>query len=70
MQLARQPTGRTLQAAKGRGVRLGNPKLAQAREVVNTRKRAEADRAASEDASDREHPAGRRHVLARDRRRA
>jgi DNA invertase Pin-like site-specific DNA recombinase len=41
-------TKAALQAAKGRGVTLGNPKLAQAREVANTRKKAEADQTASE----------------------
>jgi DNA invertase Pin-like site-specific DNA recombinase len=41
-------TKTALQAAKGRGVQLGNPKLAQARAVANGRKRAEADRTASE----------------------
>jgi DNA invertase Pin-like site-specific DNA recombinase len=41
-------TKAALQAAKGRGVMLGNPKLVQAREVANGRKRAEADQAASE----------------------
>jgi DNA invertase Pin-like site-specific DNA recombinase len=41
-------TKAALGAAKGRGVTLGNPKLAQAREAANSRKQAEADRTAGE----------------------
>jgi hypothetical protein len=41
-------TRAALRAAKGRGVTLGNPKLAQARAVANSRKKAGADRTASE----------------------
>jgi DNA invertase Pin-like site-specific DNA recombinase len=41
-------TKTALRAAKERGVTLGNPKLAQARAVANGRKKAEADRTASE----------------------
>jgi DNA invertase Pin-like site-specific DNA recombinase len=41
-------TRAALRAAKACGVTLGNPKLAQAREVANSRKQAEADRTASE----------------------
>jgi DNA invertase Pin-like site-specific DNA recombinase len=40
-------TRAALRAAKARGVTLGNPKLAQAREVANSRKQVEADRTAS-----------------------
>jgi DNA invertase Pin-like site-specific DNA recombinase len=40
-------TRAALRAAKARGVTLGNPKLAQAREVANSRKKAEADQTAS-----------------------
>ena len=41
-------TKAALRAAKACGVTLGNPKLAQARAVANGRKKAEADRTASE----------------------
>ncbi len=41
-------TKAALRAAKDRGMTLGNPRLAQARAVANSRKRAEADRTASE----------------------
>jgi DNA invertase Pin-like site-specific DNA recombinase len=41
-------TKTALRAAKERGVTLGNPRLAQARAVANGRKKAEADRTASE----------------------
>jgi DNA invertase Pin-like site-specific DNA recombinase len=40
-------TKAALQTARDRGVTLGNPKLAQAREAANSRKRAEADQTAS-----------------------
>jgi DNA invertase Pin-like site-specific DNA recombinase len=40
-------TKAALQAAKDRGVTLGNPKLAQARKAANSRKQAEADQTAS-----------------------
>jgi DNA invertase Pin-like site-specific DNA recombinase len=40
-------TKAALHAAKGRGVMLGNPRLAQAREVANSRKKAEAAQTAS-----------------------
>jgi DNA invertase Pin-like site-specific DNA recombinase len=40
-------TKAALRAAKARGVTLGNPKLAQAREAANSRKQAEADQTAS-----------------------
>ena len=40
-------TRAALRTAKARGVTLGNPKLAQAREVANSRKQVEADRTAS-----------------------
>src|SRR5688500_4760388 len=40
-------TRAALRAAKERGVTLGNPRLAQAREVANRRKQAEADQTAS-----------------------
>jgi DNA invertase Pin-like site-specific DNA recombinase len=40
-------TKAALQAAKARGVTLGNPRLAQARAVANSRKQAEADQTAS-----------------------
>jgi DNA invertase Pin-like site-specific DNA recombinase len=54
-------TKAALRAAKARGVTLGNPKLAQAREAANSRKQG--------DAGDREHPPRRRQILARDCRR-
>jgi DNA invertase Pin-like site-specific DNA recombinase len=41
-------TKTALRAARDRGVRLGNPRLAQARAVANSRKKAEADQTASE----------------------
>jgi DNA invertase Pin-like site-specific DNA recombinase len=54
-------TRTALRAAKARGVTLGNPKLAQAREAANSREQG--------DAGDREHPPRRRQILARDCRR-
>jgi DNA invertase Pin-like site-specific DNA recombinase len=54
-------TKAALRAAKARGVTLGNPKLAQAREAANSREQG--------DAGDREQPPRRRQILARDCRR-